>query len=236
MNDRLKELLACLKETMQELTQYPQELNDWMLSNHSYIKTDSPNLVNYLPEETLNELKQAKEDKELQERRKFKVKVKGKDGKVEEVDAEKIQSEEKTNEFFERAGVISGPSKSSGSSSGVSPAAEKTANLKKMAAQIKMEGAGSLIMTKEEFENFNSNEPNEYSSLISGGNDVNHIDQDGAMDDIKVPGFIINANQAAASKLGGGMSRSSKEADDLKSLQAQVSKSKELGAGGFGRA
>jgi Zn-finger nucleic acid-binding protein len=92
MDEHLKNLFGTLRETMDALQTYPEQLNDWMLSNHNYVKTDSEKLLNYVPKEMLTDLKKIKDDKDFQERKKFTVKVKTETG-VEEVQAESLQSE-----------------------------------------------------------------------------------------------------------------------------------------------
>src|SRR5580698_11212389 len=80
-----------------------------MLSNHDYIKTDSERLITYVSKDILLDLKKIKDDKEFLDRKKFTVKVKTETGAIEEVQAETLQSEEKTNDFFKRAEVIRSP-------------------------------------------------------------------------------------------------------------------------------
>ena len=39
MQEHLKNLLTSLRETMEKLQEYPNEVDDWMLSNFNFIKT-----------------------------------------------------------------------------------------------------------------------------------------------------------------------------------------------------
>src|SRR5208282_4854591 len=83
MEEHLKNCVASLASAMEEMQKYPEQLDDWMLSNHNYIKTSSPSLVNYLPEEVLKELfkKPEKSEASPEEPRTFMQKIKVPDGK-----------------------------------------------------------------------------------------------------------------------------------------------------------
>src|ERR1700677_4568820 len=76
MDEHLKNLFATLRATMEHLQTYPDQLNDWMLSNHNYIKTDSDKLITYVSKDIIADLKKVKDEKEFQDRKKFTVKVK----------------------------------------------------------------------------------------------------------------------------------------------------------------
>jgi hypothetical protein len=247
MPDRLKELLASLKDTMQALQEYPQELNDWMLSNHNYIKTDSPDLVNYLPEDAIKDLKKVQQDKDFQERKKSTVKIKNADGEVEEVEVEKIQSEEKTNEFFKRAEVIknprSGSSKNNNSNNSFGSAAEKTAHIKEMAKQIKKAGSAgittegnSILLSPEMLENADPDVVSEFQSLIDGGETYSPM-QDDSRDDIAIPSHVLRLNQQiAAKRKAGGEGSLVSDSEDLAKIQERVNNpGANLGKGCFGR-
>jgi hypothetical protein len=105
MEELLKGLLSLLQDTMQKMQEYPDQLNDWMLSNYNYIKTDSLDLITYVPKEALKEVKK-EFDADNFDRKKKTIKVKVDDGKEVEVETEKIQSDSKTAGFFERAEII----------------------------------------------------------------------------------------------------------------------------------
>jgi len=159
MEEELKTLFSILKDTMDKLSQYPDQLNDWMLSNHSYIKTDSPDIKQILSKKT---------GEDSVEGKKFIVKVKKDDGTEEEVVAEKLQSEEKTNQFFKRAGAIK-------SNEGFESTAEKTQHIKKMVDKIKRDGSGeggiTLAAALLSTENDDPEEVEEISadSIFNGG-------------------------------------------------------------------
>ena len=54
----LKELLSSLRSNIDSLMEsYSNQLDDWMLSNFNYIKTDSPNIKDYIPKYLLNKNK-----------------------------------------------------------------------------------------------------------------------------------------------------------------------------------
>lgn len=255
MPDNLKELLASLKETMQALQEYPQELNDWMLSNYSYIKTDSPDLVNYLPDETIKSLKSSQRDKEVQERKKSTttIKVKNENGEIEEqeVEVEKIQSDDKATEFFKRAQSLIGkkigskPAANNASPASFGSAAEKTAHIKAMAERIKKEGSELLLPDADE-EVFSPDtteraDPDTVAQLqmaIGGGEYIPAGPDDGLGDvssDIRVPSHIASAMQSLAAKKNGGGQNSGEK--DLAKIQERMNNpnASRLGAGCFGR-
>lgn len=252
MEEHLKNLFVALAKTMEDLQQYPDQLNDWMFSNHSYIKTDSPEIVNYIPKDMLKEIKKAQDEKDFQERKKFTVKVQTENG-VEEVQAEKIQSEEKTNDFFKRAEVIKNPpttpapANPNASPTFQSPS-EKTQHFKKVVQQIKKAGAPALndqgmadIITPEMIEQAAPEAVAEFQSLIGGGEVASSL-QDNIDDE--VPSHILAANIAAASKAKGGSSSNAADLLKLQQMQERVKASRasfESGAnrggkgGGFSR-
>jgi Zn-finger nucleic acid-binding protein len=167
MEQLLKELLSTLQDTMEKLQSYPDQLGDWLLSNYDYIKTDNPNLKNYVPQEILKNMKKELDDNDF-DRNKKTIKVKTDRGE-EDVLVEKIQSDSKTASFFERAEIIkrdasnedgddrnedvdSGESGSIqlGSSKPQKPktfktAAERTKYLKKLKEKIEHESSQGII-------------------------------------------------------------------------------------------
>jgi Zn-finger nucleic acid-binding protein len=254
MDGALKTLFGTLRETMEQLQPYQTQLDDWMLSNHNYIKTDSPNLVDYLPADILKDLKKAKDDQDFLDRKKFTVKVKTENG-VEEVQAQSLQSEDKTSAFFKRAEVIRTPSSgapsSPNSSKVFSSPTEKTQHLKEMANQIKKAGSagltmagGSITIPAEMLEQADPEAVAEFQSMISGGEVASSLPDSG--DDDMIPAHILAANQQiAAAKSGHGGSGGVANAADLLKLQQmqdRVQKSKSdfesganRGKGGFSR-
>jgi Zn-finger nucleic acid-binding protein len=240
MEEHLKNLFSTLRETMDSLQSYPDQVNDWMLSNHNYIKTNSADIVKYMPAEMLKELKKVEDDKDFQKRKESQksiVKVKTDTGE-EEVLVEKIQSEERTQDFFKRAEVIKrGPnSQHPNAQQSFQSPAEKTEHLKKVAQQIKRVGSqgltdpsgGSMNLSAEMMENADPEAVAEFQQMISGSGEVaSSLDSD--MDD-DLPGgeSILAANQAIANnKFGGsGGNANAKDLAHLQRLQAKVSQAR----------
>lgn len=241
MSEGLKGLLVSLREVMEQLQEYPDQLDDWLLSNYNYIKTDSANLINYLPKDSLKEIKKIEADKEFQEKKdkKFTVKVKTEAGE-QEVEAEKIQSEEKTNEFFRRAEAVKP------NIEGFQNTVEKTSHLKKLAQQIKR--AGAPVITSEVGDNsiipaemIESADPDaiaEMHALLSGNevssslNDISNVDDE-------IPSVVLNMAQRAR---GGGKHANSADLIKLQQMQSRVHESRRnfeeggaRGKGGFSR-
>ncbi len=222
--EHLKNLLVTLSETMENMKDYTSQLDDWMLANYNYIKTDSPDISKYIPKQMLDELKKVEMDKDFQSRKdsnsnKFTVKIKTENGE-EDVEVEPLQSEEATNEFFKRAEVI----KKNPNATHKSPA-EKTEYLKKMAQQIKRVGSqglsdasgNSITLSPEMLENADPEAIEDYQQMISGDNVQSSLDYDS--DD--VPDFVLAANLAAA---GGKSNSGDVNAKDLAALQRLQSK------------
>lgn len=132
LNDHLRDGLALIRSTMDALQEHVEQLDDWMFSNYAYVKVDSerfkslyrPISTNLLPED----------------RKRSVVKVTTEKGE-EDVVVEKIQSEEKTNEFYKRAEAVKP------NIDGYKNVEEKTKHLKEMVKQIKKNGIGSGSIT-----------------------------------------------------------------------------------------
>ena len=140
LEEHLKNLLSTISDVMEDLLAYQDQLNDWMLSNHSYIKTNSPDLIYHIPQEMLQV---SQKDVDFQKRKeaqdkKFTVKVQTEMGE-EEVVVEKVQSEDKTNDFFKRAEAVKP------NIEGYKNTMEKTEHLKRVVQQIKKGGSVSLV-------------------------------------------------------------------------------------------
>lgn len=170
MEELLKGLLSTLQDTMEKLQGYSDQVNDWLLSNYNYVKTDSPDLVAYVPQEVLKELlKELRKelDHDDFERKKTTIKVKTGDGE-EEVVTEKIQSDSKTAGFFERSGLIRKGASDGGDEDvdtgdkevvqlgtakpakpkSFKSAAERTKYLKELKEKIEEEGSSGVISQK----------------------------------------------------------------------------------------
>jgi hypothetical protein len=228
MEEHLKNLLTSLRETMDKLQEYPEQVSDWLLSNHNYIKTDSPNLVSYLDKDTIKDLKKYEDEKDFQERKekKFKVTVQTEAGE-QEIDAEKVQSEEKTNDFFKRAEAVKP------NIDGFNSTKEKTEQLKakkaehlnKLKNQIQREGE-EVVNRRGASANNGAGEADPeavalFQSLISDGDGISSSlpdSSDGGDDEI--PSIVLNM----AKRKGGGSSVD--ELDLINKMQDRVNQSK----------
>jgi len=248
MEELLKSLLVSLADTMQKMQAYPEQLNDWLLSNYNYIKTDSYDLIRFVSKEQLKDLKKEVDDEDFLERKKKVIKVKVENGKEVEVVTEKIQSDSKTAGFFERAQIIKrgeddekedvqlNTVKSSKKPRTFTSAAEKTRYLKEVKKKIESEGAqiaigetglASMIDSK----NLESADPELVSALsseLSDGDIITSALPPGGLDDEDaMTDRILSINRAAAGK---GKSKSSEynEADvrSLREMHDRVAKSK----------
>jgi len=161
MDEELKNLFLTLSSTIDQLNKYPNQLNDWMLLNHSYIRTDSPNLVSFLPKNIIDKLNDKPEETSI-------IKVKISDDKEEEVEVKKIQSDTKTDEFFKRAEAVKP------NIDGFKNTSEKTQHLKNMVDQIKKTGRLNPTITENDIDGLDSDELNELSSI----NNFNGVDDD----------------------------------------------------------
>ena len=225
MDEALKNLLSILNDTMVKMQDYSDQLNDWMLSNFNFIRTDSEKLINYVSKEALKEIKRVEDQKDFEERKenkKFTVKVKT-DAGEQEVLAERIQSEDKTNEFFKRAEVVKPRIE------GFQNASEKTEHLKKLAQQIKRVGApllanesgDSQFLSPELIEAADPDAVLEMQSLLDG-NEISSSLGDVSIDD-DIPPVVLNMVSRAKSKSG------SNPADlvKLQQLHSRVNQSKQ---------
>lgn len=215
MDEVLRDLISVLRETMESLQKYPDQLNDWLLSNHSYIKTDSPQLPNFLPKEYVHS--KNRKSNEDAESKKYTVKVMTEAGE-QDVVAEKVQTEEKTNEFFKRAEAIKP------NIDGFKSTEEKTAHLKKLKKQIERDGspvlnasgAAQALISPEQMESADPEAVAEFQSLISGGENIASSLSDNNSDD-DIPSVVLN--MAARAK-----GSNSSNAADLQKLQKQQDK------------
>lgn len=213
MEEYLKSLFATLRETMEHLQTYPEQLNDWMLSNHQFIKTDATDLIKYISDDLLKTHTIYKDKNELPAQAKRTEKVLTEKG-VQEVEVQTLKTDAQTNEFFKRAN----PPAKSGSGKFQNPA-EKNQHLKEMAQQIKKAGSTGIIVSSEEMEQDTEVMSEDDSAAVSdfyaattGG--AIHSAIANTMDD-DIPAGILAANQAAAAQMGGSKSAAS----DLLKLQ-----------------
>ena len=245
MEEQLKKLFVDLRLTMESLMSYPEQLNDWLLSNYDFIKTDSPNLPNYLPNDFLDKfMEQAKESimaakpqKDVVKDGKFTVKVKNDRGEDEEVLAEKIQTDERTSSFFKRAEAVRP------NIDGFSSAAEKTQHLKNVANQIKKAGSLSVVdngfVSPEMMEQADPEAIAEMQRLMSEG-ESNVSSSLAPPDDDEIPSIVLAMANKGRNK--GSSSANSADLMKLQQMHDRVSNSRKnfesgenRGKGGFSR-
>lgn len=255
MEEHLKNCLTGLAAAMKDMQKYPEQLDDWLLSNHSYIKTTSPNLINYLSKDLAKEAfnlleptrtSQLSSDSKEPKVSTMKIKLPG--GGTQEILVEKTQSEEQTNSFFERAEVLKGAGKTSGKApkSPDEPEApksviEKTQNLKSVAQQIRREissGTASENSLASMMESADPEAVAEFQAVISSGDIIaSGLPDPSTGDDDDIPPAALAMARMANSKNSEGANEK-----DLKTLQEMQNKvqnaQKRLasGKGGFSRA
>jgi hypothetical protein len=254
--EHLKNLFASLSKTMQEMQQYPAELNDWLLSNYQYIKTDDPNLINYVPADQLkSSVAVARKDAKPLGKTTQVIKIKNPDtGKIEEqvIEVETLQSEAKTNEFFERAQAFTPPPKEKGApEEEPKSVAEHTQHLKAVATKAKKEiraghsspkgiisqaDLASMIQAEAQGDAGLDIEVSQLEEAITGEPAIQYSDEDPSepfSGDDPIPSFVLNmAASAGATK----QSKAQQEARDLHDMQTKVANaSKRLGQGSFSR-
>jgi len=221
MLELLKNLFASLRTTMDGLKSYSAQLDDWMLSNHNYIKTDSPQIADFMPKDMLDEIKKAALDKEFQEKKsqqKHMVKVKTENGE-EEVEVNKIQSEESTDAFFKRAETT----KANGEFKNIT---DKTQHFKNLTKQIKKAGTAAVnesgsvsLITPEMIDQADPEAVAEMQSLISDGNMISSSLT--TSDDDDIPAAVL------AMAKGGGASAKASDMLKLQQMQSRLQHSKD---------
>lgn len=242
MEEHLKNCLANLAIAMNDMLKYPEQLDDWMLSNHNYIKTDSPDLKQFLPKEAFKEIRKELDEQEFQEKKKSVVKIKTltEDGDVIEQDVvvEKMATDDRTQTFHDRANnmlkqekAVDGEPKS---------VATKTKDLKAMAEKIKREaavqakaeGGVASMISKEMMAEADPDAVREFQSMIASGDIVSSslpAAADG--DDDEIPDVVLAmANMAQPGAKDGGANQ--KDLNALVKMQSKAQgASKRLGAG-----
>jgi Zn-finger nucleic acid-binding protein len=258
LEEHLKNCIAALASAMTEMLKYSEQLDDWMLSNHSYIKTSSPDLIRYLPEEVLQQLskKSVKTTNSPEEPQISIQKIKIPDGKggftIEPVQVEKTQSAEQTNSFFERAEVLKGAGKTSGKAPKASdePEApksvvEKTKNLAKLAQQIKTEASQGLtgenglavMMRPDMIDQADPDAVAEFQAAITSGDIIaSGLPPASNGDDDDIPSVVQNMANRALNKSSSSSNTNEKDMQSLYEMQNKIRNAqRRLGSGGFGR-
>lgn|SRR5574337_136764 len=241
MEEHLKNSLATLATAMEAMSKYPEQLEDWLLSNYNYIKTDSPDLINYFPKEALKEIRKTLDDVEFQEKKKSVVKIKtlDEDGKVVEQDVvvEKMATDDRTQMFHDRANnmlrqekAVDGEPKS---------VAEKTKDLRAMAEKIKQEvsinekaeGGMASMISKEMMAEADPTAVREFQSMINSGDIVSSgISSDPDGDEDEIPPVVLA--MANMKKGPGGNDTNAKDLKALANMQAKAQgAARRLGSG-----
>ena len=227
LDEHLKTLLTSLGEIMKELQQFPEQLDDWLLSNHSYIKTDSPTLVSYVPKEALKEIKQ---NEPVYEKKVIMTKdASGKDKKVGET-----LSNSRTDEFYKRAEILDPNAQpeadeTSPPKSGIVARNEYFRNL---VQEIKTKGNNQGFIDQDNLVSMieEGEVPNvaELQAALSG--DLPSEPETG-LDDENIPSFVLAQAARAQNKTANAPDK------DLRALYEQQSKSQSplSGKGGFSR-
>ena len=223
MDSQLKDLLTSLADLMTKMQGYSEQLNDWMLSNYNFIKTDSPKLIDYLPKEEIKAL--LPPVKEATESKKYIVKVKTEAGE-QDIEAEKIQSEERTNEFFKRAEAIKP------NLDGFNNLAEKTQHLKKMALQIRRAGSTMVGDNTPDLE-----VDSEISSEMSDLFESNYVKSslDNSVDD-DIPAVVLNMANKKNNKTPADLLKLQKMQDRVLESKKNFESGASRGKGSFSRA
>lgn len=259
LEEHLKNCIASLALAMEEMQKYPDQLDDWLLSNHSYIKTDSPNLAAYVPKEAIKEMRKDIEKEEFQEKKMTTMKIKNARGEEEEiwVEVQKVQSDDRTKEFFDRAdGVINkGNNKNSGRKLGPQQESpipkgivEKTKYFKEAVQKIKKEssegmigedGMTTIMMNPSMMDRANPSVVAELESAISTDDIImSGLPTNSTGEDDEIPSVVMNMAKGAASKQGGGSTANEKDLRTLQEMQykaATGAKRLASGKGGFSR-
>lgn len=265
MEEHLKNCVAALSKAMEDMMKYPEQLDDWLRSNHNYIRTDSPELIKYVSREdaienfklTEGKSKPVNKDAAPEEPQTFVKKIKVPDGKggvtVEEVIVEKRQSEEETNGFFDRAEVLKGAGKTSGKtpktpdeSEEPKSVAEKTRNLKARVAEIKKAGVAAIeengMASMIDPDMLTDADPNDVAALqaaIDGGDPLvaSGLPPASDGDDDEIPGIVQNMASRALQK-GGGNGANERDMQTLQEMQNKVRNAQKrlsAGKGSFSR-
>lgn len=243
MEEHLKNLLSGLRTTMESLQNYSAQLDDFLLSNYNYIKTDSPDLKDYLPKEVIKELRKEIDDAEFQEKKRsvMKIKTRDEDGNIieQDVTVEKIGSDNRTQTFHDRANnmlkqekAVDGEPKS---------VAERTKDLRKLKAQIEAEAAGAT--STEEGNMVPMTEVNadpeavaalraelENSDIVASG-----LADTPSGDDDEIPSVVLSMANRANRTTGGNKERDLETLREMESKVLKAQKRLESGKGGFSR-
>lgn len=248
MEEHLKNCLTALAAAMEAMVKYPTQLDDWMLSNHNYIKTDSPDLPLYLPKEVIKDLTKQLNDAEFQEKKKSIVRIKTQDGDgniiEQDVEVEKAMSDNKTQSFHDRANNMLKQEKAvDGEPKSVT---EKTRNLKATAEEIRKklareqaEGGVASMISRENMAEADPEAVAEFQQVISSGDIVaSGLPPASDGDDDEIPSVVLAMANMKNQKGGNDGGPNAKDMEALARMQAKVqggAKRLSSGKGSFSR-
>lgn len=255
LQQHLKDCLSTLSSAMEEMSKYPDQLNDWLLSNYKYIKTDSPDLKFFISKDTVKELRREIDEEEYHEKKMTTIKIKNALGEEEEIEVEskKVQSDDRTKGFFDRAEVLKGSGKTSGRSPrGVGEpdapksVAEKTRHLAGLVQEIKTKSSQGIIdengmasmISPEDLGNSDPATVSELESIIDAGSNavLSGLGSTSSGDDDEIPSVVMNMASRAANKQSSNYNE--KDMQTLREMQhkaATGSSRMESGKGKFSR-
>jgi Zn-finger nucleic acid-binding protein len=247
MEEHLKGLFSTLRKTMEQLNPYQDQLDDWMLSNHNYIKTTSDQLRSYLPHN--EQVKHPKEQKINTETQQSVIKVKTDKGE-EDVFVEKLVSDDAAQDFYKRATDVRIKPLVPGKPSAYETPDQKSARLKKMVSQIHKgeilmtsdseDEVGGMVISPDLLDNADPNVIADYQQMMEGTQQLSSSIAD-SMDD-GVPDHILAANRSIAASKGNVSASNAADLLKLRQMQDRLSSSRESfqngenrGKGGFSR-
>jgi hypothetical protein len=232
MDEGLKSLLTTLQATMEQLESYPEQVNDWLFSNFSYIKTDASNLVDFVPKELLASHFQKRKQDQDSVHEKHSIKVKTEHGE-QDVLVEKIQDDEKTSQFFKRAENNLQKSK-------FESVADRTAYIKTLKRQIEngetpnsnAQSDGFVITDSSDLPNQNMDMDIDLYTMAQESEALSNFP--GSMgdeedDEDRIPSVVANMARKAA-----GNKNPQKDIDLLKQMHDKLNDSKRNFNGGGG--
>jgi hypothetical protein len=249
MEEHLKNLLTGLRETMDKLSEYQDQLDDFLLSNYNYIKTNSPDLKLFLPKDVIKEMRKELDDAEFQEKKKSIVRIKTQDdaGNIveQDVEVEKAMSDNRTQSFHDRANNMLKQEKAvDGEPKSVT---EKTRNLKATAEEIRKKlardqeaGGVAPMISRENLAEADPEAVAEFQQVISSGDIVaSGLPPTSDGDDDDIPQVVLAMasmkNQKGNANDGGA---NAKDLEALAKMQAKVqggAKRLSSGKGSFSR-
>lgn len=231
MEEHLKNLLTALRENMDHMQKYQQQLDDFLLSNYNYIKTDSLDLRHFLPKDVIKEMRKEIDDEEFQEKKKsiVKIKVPNDAGEIveQEVEVEKMQSDNRTQTFHDRANnmlkqekAVDGDTKSViTKTKDLRTALEKAR--KEVDMHAKAEGGMASMISRENMAEADPEAVAEFQSVIGSGDIIaSGLPETSSGDDDEIPSAVL----AMASMKKGNATDGGPNEKDMRALANMVKK------------